>query len=271
MSGLGSIDHVLKTAFKHLYDEDQRRLEALSALKEAEREISLQNERDENELKQREEVRLKASAEAEAKKSKGKKNDVISSKKDKLKSKSTLPLTDSLKAIRVEEDVDNNNEDTSENRLKTNISSQFFNPFDKLYLDESLKDELTQRCQVVEDRADAVRQSAVQVIRYLDIQTSKARLEEEFLEEDLKRKGIIVGQHIPCIKSKLIIDRLVLEDFGPIASNLVIASELMNENHIAMLRRSGNMQITEEAEQRSLQRIHHKLLAANRSGSLKAS
>eukprot|EP00903_Cladosiphon_okamuranus_P011029 g10416.t1 len=59
--------------------------------------------------------------------------------------------------------------------------------------------------------------------------------------ESLKKQGIIVGAHIPMGPSGLVLDRSAIDAFGRFAVSLLDAAELARANREASLRHSGNL------------------------------
>lgn len=268
MSSLGSIDHVLKAAFKAVYDEDIKRRSAVAARIVVAERAAIEAER----LAQREAemARLALEAEEEAKKSKGKKKDNQAKKEKESKVSKVVSNSNIL-------DTNNENQTVNESLTKTpsmiekemkeQLLAGYFSRFEQLNLNQELREEFDSRSKTLNADLISMKQSASELLDYLDKQREKARNEEQEEEDDLKRQGIIIGQHIPSIKSRLFMDQEILDGYGPVADNLLIASTLMNENHVNMLRRSGNMQITEAAEKRALQRIEHQNKLATRRNS----
>lgn len=59
--------------------------------------------------------------------------------------------------------------------------------------------------------------------------------------EALKKRGIIVGAHVPMGPSGLVLDRSAIDTFGGFATSLLDAAELARANREAGLRHSGNL------------------------------
>lgn len=114
--------------------------------------------------------------------------------------------------------------------------------------------------QTMQEKIDAINgkvlkknEDASQLLDYLNVQRGKARISEEEEEETLKKKGIIIGQHIPSLKTKLQLDEEVLSEFSDFAPTLLVAKTLIDQNKTNFLRRTGNLPISELAEERKLQ------------------
>ena len=86
------------------------------------------------------------------------------------------------------------------------------------------------------------------LLEYLNKQRQIARLDEELEEEELKKKGIIIGQHIPSLQSKLTLDPGVISEFSEFSNSLLIAKDLIDQNQDTFLRRTGNLPITQFIE-----------------------
>lgn len=91
-------------------------------------------------------------------------------------------------------------------------------------------------------------EEASKLLSYLTEQQTLAKLEEEKEEDELKRQGIIVGQHIPSLPSKLNLDPSIIAEYETYASNLLISKDLIQQNRTNFLRRTGNLPISELAE-----------------------
>lgn len=125
---------------------------------------------------------------------------------------------------------------------------------DELELSGESKSELQSRVAAIERGIEEENSKADELIRYLTEQREEARRKRVEEEDNLKKQGIIVGQHIPALPSQLAIDRDHLSHFGKFSSNLLIARELVAHNHENMLRRTGNLPISEEVEKRKTER-----------------
>ncbi|KAJ1432684.1 hypothetical protein B484DRAFT_24765 [Ochromonadaceae sp. CCMP2298] len=91
-------------------------------------------------------------------------------------------------------------------------------------------------------------EEASQLLEYLKVQRETALVTEEMEEERLKKKGIIIGQHIPSLKSQLDLDRERLAHFDTFNSTLLVARNLVEQNKTNFLRRTGNLPISDLAE-----------------------
>ncbi|RYG97853.1 hypothetical protein EON65_52235, partial [archaeon] len=107
----------------------------------------------------------------------------------------------------------------------------------------------------VEDKIKAVyaeierkTREAEELGKYLNTQQQLAKLAEETEEEDLKRQGIIVGQHIPSLPSRLDLDASRIAEYDSFSSTVLVAKDLMVQNRTNFLRRTGNLPISDLAQ-----------------------
>ena len=121
--------------------------------------------------------------------------------------------------------------------------------FKEVYEEFSKNEELK-----AQNEPDEVNIKAENLIEYLNSQKLKAKTMEQEEEEELKRRGIVIGQHIPSLPTKLDLNPAILKEFGPLSSKLVIAKELVCQNKDNMLRRTGNLPISDAAELRKKSR-----------------
>jgi hypothetical protein len=251
MASLGSIEHILKTTFKDVYEESEKRINALKA-----RELVKLRLIREEERKMAEAERLKAEAEEAAKKSKDKKGSQL--KKDSSKSKSQPAVV-----VPPSSAPDTSIDDEAEAKFIETYKDYHYN-LEHLELEEYLREQMQKGLVDIENDLANKKHQASELLKYLNEQRTIAKQEEEEEEENLKKQGIIVGQHVPALKSHLLIDRDRMKSFGKISNNLIIGSDLMEQNHIDMLRRSGNLPITELMEQRMVSRSIRKTQALSR-------
>jgi hypothetical protein len=125
---------------------------------------------------------------------------------------------------------------------------------DQLGLSGESKSELQGRVEGIERSIDVENSKADELVHYLREQREEALRKRGEEEEALKKRGIIVGQHIPALPSQLAVDPDQLSQYGKFSSNLLIARELVAHNHDNMLRRTGNLPISEEVEKRKTER-----------------
>lgn len=99
-------------------------------------------------------------------------------------------------------------------------------------------------------KADIERKNkeAQSLLNYLSEQQQLAKEEEEREEEDLKKQGVVVGQHIPSLPSRLDLDPTEVAKYETFAGTLLIAKDLVQQNRTNFLRRTGNLPISEAAE-----------------------
>ena len=112
---------------------------------------------------------------------------------------------------------------------------------------------MEEKIAAINAKVKSKKDEAVQLLEYLNVQREQARIKENEEEENLKKKGIIIGQHIPSLKSKLELDNNVLENFDSFSSTLLVAKTLVDQNKTNFLRRTGNLPISELAESRKAQ------------------
>ena len=241
-AAVGSISHILQTAFKEDIDE-RKKYDSAQALKEAK--LAKQQQREE--LK-----RLKAEAAAIAAKAAEDEAAASTSKKGgKAPPSKQQEVSDTSDPVESDDNVD----DIVEEEQHEDIVE---NPVDLLPLAEHHKQVLLARKAEIQKELDANSKNAEQLVAYLKEQRDMARQLEIEEEERLKKQGIMVGQHIPSLKSQLEINSRTLNQFGAISSNLVVSRELLDQNKERNLRRTGNLPISEEAELRKSMRKQYK-------------
>eukprot|EP00981_Chlorochromonas_danica_P012830 scaffold5444_cov181-Ochromonas_danica.AAC.11 len=111
-------------------------------------------------------------------------------------------------------------------------------------------DDVEAKIQAVYAEVEKKTREAEMLSAYLQEQQQLAHLTEEKEEEDLKRQGIIVGQHIPSLPSRLHLDPQQLSEFENFSSTVLVAKDLMIQNRTNFLRRTGNLPISDLAETR---------------------
>ncbi|CAM9112638.1 unnamed protein product, partial [Ectocarpus fasciculatus] len=125
---------------------------------------------------------------------------------------------------------------------------------DTLDLGEHHKQTLAQRAMDISRELEEKNTKADSLVEHLAVQRAAAKEQRIREEEELKKQGIIIGQHIPPLPSKLDVDPAYLEQFGEFSSNLLVARELVSQNRENILRRTGNLPISEQLEQRKTER-----------------
>lgn len=231
---IGSIDHILQITYKDLINDFTNRKLA----KEAKKNYEILHEKYEIELKIKEENQ---------KKIKPKKNTNI---KDKKKNDMNI------------------NDISNENDLIEPIPDPIMylkSAIDSIHLQDDLKILMQQNIEQIELLSSIEFNKANNLLNYLKTQHEIANLQEIEEEETLKRQGIFIGQHIPQPKSKLNINKDELSNYDKFSKNLLIANDLMNENKQQFLRKTGNMKISIEAEERENERNQHMLMKTMRS------
>jgi hypothetical protein len=98
-------------------------------------------------------------------------------------------------------------------------------------------------------------------VAYLSTARTAATVHELEDEEALKRKGILVGQHVPTLPSKLELqeDALVLraDNKSAVSFEFVLPRAVLQDNHLSTLRRTGQMPISAQAEEYTNRRLHN--------------
>lgn len=218
-AAVGSIAHIIKTAFKSEFDNVQKIEESKVKLKEREEKL----------VQRAETKRLREEAQ--------KASEASAKVKGKVASK--------VQEIIAPQDDDES--DIEEVEVVTN-------PIDQLPLSEEYRLALEKKLKAIEIEKNSRYHGGDELVKYLRDQRKQA-IEEEILEEEtLKKQGIMVGQHIPSLASKLDLDANIMNSYGPMSSNLIISKDLMEQNHINKLRRTGNLPISEEAELKKTKR-----------------
>jgi hypothetical protein len=111
-------------------------------------------------------------------------------------------------------------------------------------------DAVAKKIEAIKAEITRKNQEAQNLLGYLVEQQNLAKQEEELEEEDLKKQGIIVGQHIPSLPSRLNLDGSQLSQYETFSSTLLVAKDLIDQNRTDFLRRTGNLPISEAAEER---------------------
>jgi hypothetical protein len=111
-------------------------------------------------------------------------------------------------------------------------------------------DAVTKKIEAIQAEIERKNREAEKLLSYLIDQQNSAKQEEELEEEHLKKQGIIVGQHIPSLPSKLNLDPHQLAAFDSYSSTLLVAKDLITQNRTNFLRRTGNLPISDVAESR---------------------
>ena len=237
MVGTGQIGHILLTTFKGAYDEERRIEEELRIKEERKKELlELKIAREhEAALAAKLEAEQLAAAASPAKGSKGKKPEVI-----------PVHVDEPVIHEAPEEIPDDEPED---NR---------FNSVGGVVLDGDIKEILKEKTAHIQHDFQQQVVDAKEVVQYLYEQRSQAKLEELQEEENLKRQGVILGQHIPSLPTKLFLDKTVIARNGSMGQDLSYAGDLVDQNRDNKLRRTGNKAISDAALERTLERSKKK-------------
>ena len=218
-AAVGSISHILKTAFKDVYDEENRR----------------------NELTEQ-----AAAAEAEK---------AVEAKEDGGEDEAEITEPADPPAGEENEDAGEGEEKNADTLDDEDAPEPTAEPFpEKLAILPHLQEELVARQMAIDEDMSNKSLKAADLATYLEDEKKKAADAEELEEETLKKQGIMVGQHIPPLPSKLNINAGHLQNFGDYSNNLIIAKDFVEANKVSNLRRTGNLPISELAEQKIKER-----------------
>ena len=118
----------------------------------------------------------------------------------------------------------------------------------------NLQAELEARQRALDEELVAKVSTANRLKEYM-LQEKELAYEAELAEEEeLKKQGIMIGQHIPPLPSKLAVSAAQLGQYGDFSANLQVAREMVESNNENTLRRTGNLPISELAEQKKAER-----------------
>lgn len=214
-AAVGSISHILKTAFKDVYDEESNR----------------------NELSKKGAV-----AEAET---------AVEAKEDGGDDEAEITEPADPPAGEENEDAGDGEEKDAYELKEEDAPEPLAEPFpENLAILPHLQEELVARQKAIDEVTTNKSEKATDLAAYLEDERKKAANAEELEEEMLKKQGIMVGQHIPPLPSKLDIKAGQLQSYGDYSNNLIIAKEFVEANKVNNLRRTGNLPISELAEQK---------------------
>ena len=138
--------------------------------------------------------------------------------------------------------------------IDENAIENYYTKVEKTNLNEDYKLQLENKKQQLEYELLKKTEDAKELANYLSQEKALAEEQEEIEEDDLKRQGVILGQHIPSLPTKLHVDRDMIDKYGDYSQNLVIANDLVRQNRENFLRRSGNLPISDFAETRKFER-----------------
>jgi len=235
---VGSISHILHTAFKDVYDDFHKRSSAKQA--RIDREIAADIEK-QLKLAEPEPVvpepvpePVPVTAKAKGKPTKGK----PVPEPEPVPEPIPEPVTEPEPIIEPPKDD----------------IADYYSKFEKMDLNEHNLSDFAIKVAHIEEEVVLKQQSAKDLVEYLQSQKVIAYNLEVEEEENLKRQGVMVGQHIPGLPSKLNIEPTVLNKFGNFSNNLIIAKEFVRRNKEENLRRTGNLPISQLAEDRKADR-----------------
>eukprot|EP00603_Paraphysomonas_imperforata_P012272 CAMPEP_0114456490 /NCGR_PEP_ID=MMETSP0104-20121206/3660_1 /TAXON_ID=37642 ORGANISM="Paraphysomonas imperforata, Strain PA2" /NCGR_SAMPLE_ID=MMETSP0104 /ASSEMBLY_ACC=CAM_ASM_000202 /LENGTH=2201 /DNA_ID=CAMNT_0001628979 /DNA_START=70 /DNA_END=6675 /DNA_ORIENTATION=- len=219
-AAVGSISHILQTAFKDAYDEKKNIEETAKRKKLKEKLAAEKAER----AAQREERRRQ------------------------IEEGEIEPDDDEPEEEEDEEPAEEDEEDVQD----------YHNPVDDIPLCDEYRTTLDGRVQKVDQDIKKKTEDAKDLLSYLGTQRQIAKQLESEEEDMLKKQGVMVGQHIPSLVSKLDVDANVVNNFGEMSTNMIISRELIDKNKERNLRRTGNLPISQEAEERKTMRMRNK-------------
>ena len=246
MVGVGQIGHILHTAFKSQFAEEERIEDEIKAKEQRRKQLL------EEAAAAKKAAILAAKLEAEEKlraKSPPKAKKPDKGKKGK-GAKDDEPEPEPIEVIEVTEVVE-----------EPLVLEEPFDRYEEIHgvkLDPYIKTALVDKAAVITGVFQQQMVEAKQVISYLYDQRREAKLEETEEEEDLKRQGVLIGQHIPSLPTKLFLDKAVIARNGPMGHDLSYAGDLVEQNRDNKLRRTGNKPISDAAVERTLERSKKK-------------
>ena len=223
-AAVGSISHILQTAFKDAYDE-KKKMEETERRRLRKAELLAEQE----ERRARREERRRQIEEGE-----------IEPDEDE------------------EEDPEEEEDDVQEGDVEEEKEEDYHNPVDDIPLCDDYRNTLNNRVESVHQDIKRKTKDAKELLSYLGTQRKVAKELEAEEEEMLKKQGVMVGQHIPSLVSKLDVDPGVVNSFGEMSTNMIISRELIDKNKERKLRRTGNLPISKEAEDRKTMRMKNK-------------
>lgn len=214
----GSISHVLQVSFRDLFSSELERCVTLERVSEYDSKV--------RDIKKRNEAAVQAATQSESKKG---------GKKAPQATAEAAALTPQLEEI------------PDPPLIK--------NAFDMLNLSDSHKDLYKERLAGT-DRELETRDSEMNA---LDMYLAQCKIEAcaaECAQEDaLKRQGILVGHHVPSISSKLAVDAQMVRSMHSLPFDFLVARDIVSRNQSDMFRRTGQLPISEGAEEYSETRI----------------
>jgi len=237
-AAVGSIAHILHTAFKDAYEEKAKKVEAAKARIEREAR-RLQRER-EAELKAADDEKLAAIAAAPPPKAAP-----VAKGKGKQPEHEPEPARDPEPVSVKDSDVP----------LDEDLQiADYYSRFETLSLSDKNKSSAEDRKLLVESDLIRRQEQARELAKYLHSRKKIANELEIQEKDDLKKQGIMVGQHIPSLPSKLAVDASTISEYGSYSKKLVIAKSIIEQNHESRLRRTGNLPISQLAVEKKAER-----------------
>jgi len=249
-AAVGSVSHILKTAFKDVYETSEKTDEAKQARVARDLIVAekLRKKEDARRIAEEESARRaeeeEKTAPAAAAPTPGKKG------KDKGADKTPPPVEAPVEVVEKEPAPEEVDEFADPNHI-----SNFYTPFEKVNLNDANKGLHSNKVTGIEANLVQSVQEAKELSAYLVKQRIAAWEKEEDEQDSLKKQGILVGQHIPSLPSKLALDEdLMANEYGTYSSNLVIAHTLVQQNLENSMRRTGILPISDFAEKKKLTR-----------------
>lgn len=240
-AAVGSVSHILKTAFKDVYESGDKANEAVNARIARDLRIA-------EKAKKREEAKKRAEEEAELQRQAAEEAAAAAASKAKKGAKEP-PQEAVIEKPPIESDSDSEIDLDDPNDI-----ANYYTRFQKVNLNESNKGIYENKVTEIDSNLVKSVEEAVELSSYLKEQRVIARELETEEEENLKKQGILVGQHIPSLPSKLDIKKSKLEQYGTYSSNLVVAHTLVQQNLENSMRRTGLLPISEVAQQKKANR-----------------
>ena len=234
-AAVGSIAHILATAFKDVYEEDSKRKLARAARSAKENDLDDKGLPDTEATNDYSNIDGNEEAEAEPEPKADIEADSGPAEEDDNGITSNINIEPS---VPTEEE-------------KAGQLASYFTEFEKITLDADKLEYLESKKSNIDNNVDNMHVNAEDLVKYLQDRRAEA-IDAEIVEEnDLKKNGIMLGQHIPSLSSKLDVDSRVLENYGEFSKDLLVARALVQKNNETFLRRTGNLPISKLAEEKS--------------------
>lgn len=252
-AAVGSVSHILKTAFKDVYESNEKADEAKKA--RAARDLivaeKLRKKEEARRIAEEENARRAEEEEAAAAATKKPVAAAKGGKEDK-HAKAVAEVEEEKKdsEVKQEPEPEEPNEYDDPNHV-----ANYYTSFEKVTLNGVNQNLHSAKVTAIESNLVRSVEEAKELSAYLVKQRIEAWEKEEEEQDHLKKQGILVGQHIPSLPSKLALDEdLMTHKYGTYSSNLVIAHTLVQQNLENSMRRTGILPISDVAEKKKLSR-----------------